>query len=346
MQYPTIEDIARKVGKSVATVSRVLNGKENQGIPISAGTRDLILKTADEMNYRPNYLARNLVQGDSRVIGFVVPDIMQSYFNEICHHLSRRLGELGYDIVLAHSYENPAAERHSVEMLLSRRVSGIIISPAMGRENLSFLREVRKTIPMILLDRYFPGSSFSAVTTDDAGGCDALTAHLIGRGASRILFIAGNGETSVTVERVEGYRRALERHGIPFDESLVLESGYFMEDGYGAAARLIESGAMAAADAVVGVNDAVALGILRALEEAVIDVPGEMLVAGYSNDRYSEFFRVPLTTVQQPKEEIAGGAVDLLMELIREGKTRDRHLRVPCRLVVRESTAGRGGCHG
>jgi LacI family transcriptional regulator len=340
MQYPTIEDIARKVGKSVATVSRVLNGKENQDIPISAKTRDLILMTADELNYRPNYLARNLVQGDSRVIGFVVPDIMQSYFNEICHHLSRRLGELGYDIVLAHSYENPASERHSVEMLLSRRVSGIIISPAMGRENLPFLLEVRKTIPMILLDRYFPGSDFSAVTTDDTGGCDALTGHLIGRGAARILFVAGNRETSVTAERVEGYRRALERHAIPFDESLVIESGYFMEDGYAAAVRLLGEGAVASADAVMGVNDAVALGVLRALDEAGIAVPGRMLVAGYSNDRYSEYFRVPLTTVRQPKEVLAGGAVDLLMELIKEGKT--RHLRVPCELVVRESTAGGG----
>lgn len=343
MLYPTIEDIAKKVNKSVATVSRVLNGKEQQDIPISGKTRDLILKTAKELHYRPNFLAKNLVQGDSRVIGFVVPDIMQSYFNEICYYMNRKLNDAGYDMVLAHSYENSKTERHSIEMLLSRRVSGIVISPAMGRDNRSFLEGIQHYMPMILLDRYFHGANFNAVSTDDVAGCESLTGHLIEQGARRIIFIAGNRETSVTIERIQGYERALESRGIPYDESLIIESGYFMEDGYAAVKECVRNGMAGSSDAVMGVNDAVALGVLKALGEEGIAVPGGIMVAGYSNDRYSDCFTVPLTTVRQPKDRIAETAVGMLMELLTERGTPVRHLKVPCELIVRESTKRKEG---
>lgn len=343
MPYTTIEDIARKVNKSVATVSRVLNGKDAQGIPISGKTRELILRTAEELHYRPNYLAKNLVQGDSRVIGFVVPDIMQSYFNEICYHLSRKLDRVGYDIVLAHSYENPRSEKHSIEMLLSRRVSGIIISPAMGKENLDYLTRLRKyKIPLVLLDRRFPGRDFFSVTTDDVRGSCELTTHIIGQGARRIIFIAGNRDTSVSSERIEGYTRALETAGIPFDESLIVESGYFMEDGYRAVKNLLANRTGTAADAVIGVNDTVALGAMKALEERSLRVPGDIMVAGYSNDRYSDFFKVPLTTVAQPKEKIADTAVNMLMKIIRNERITKPQVTIACRLVVRASTVPAG----
>jgi LacI family transcriptional regulator len=342
MQYSTIDDIAKRVNKSVATVSRVLNGKEKQGIPISVRTRDLILKTARELHYRPNILARNLVQGDSKVIGFVVPDIMQSYFNEICYFMNSRLNEAGYDMVLAHSYENPGTERHAIEMLLSRRVSGIIISPAAGVENCAFLDGIQSDTPMILLDRYFPGKNFNVVSTDDVTGCGLLTDHLVSRGARRIIFIAGNRDTSVTIERIRGYKNVMARHGIPFEESRIIDSGYFMEDGYAAAKGCVKNGMVGSADAIMGVNDAVALGVLKALDEERIRVPDALMVAGYSNDRYSEFFNVPLTTVRQPKDRIADKAVGMLMDLLAGGNISDRHLKVPCDLIVRKSTMGAG----
>ena len=291
------------------------------------------------MCIRDSYLAKNLVQGDSKVIGFVVPDIMQSYFNEICYHLSRKLDRVGYDIVLAHSYENPRSEKQSVEMLLSRRVSGIIISPAMGKENIDYFSKIRKhKIPLILLDRYFPGRDFYSVTTDDVRGSYDLTAHLVEQGARRIVFIAGNRNTSVSFERIEGYALALKDAGIPFDERSIVESGYFMEDGYRATVELLGGRHGKPADAVIGINDAVALGVMRALEERSLRVPGDVLVAGYSNDRYSDFFKTPLTTVTQPKEKIAETAVTMLMKTIRRETIKKSQVKIACRLVVRAST--------
>lgn len=136
MPYATLTDIANRVNKSVATVSRVLNGKDNEGIRISKKTRDTIIELARQLSYRPNYLARHLVKKDSRVIGLLIPDIMQVFFNEICYYLSRQLDREGYDLLLAHSYEEPEPERNAIEMILSRRVNGIIIAPAMGQSNL------------------------------------------------------------------------------------------------------------------------------------------------------------------------------------------------------------------
>jgi LacI family transcriptional regulator len=344
MKYATIQDIALKAGKSVATVSRVLNGKARKGIPISDETAEQILRIAAELDYRPNLVARNLVGRDSRVVGLIIPDIMQSFFNEICYHLSRELDRDGYDLILSHSYENPDAERRSIEMLLSRRVSGIIIAPAMGHKNIDALSGIRKRgIPFILLDRYYPGENFHSVSTGDVEGFRVLTEHLVAQGARRIMFVAGNRETSVSIERIEGYRKALASRGIGADDDLLIESGYFMEDGYSVVRTLIERGVFRDVDAVAGVNDAVAIGIMTALEEAGKRIPEDILVAGYANDRYSGYFRVPLTTVEQPKRDIAGKAHAMLMKLIKGEEVAVPHERVPCSLVVRDSTLVKGG---
>lgn len=339
MKYATIEDIAKRANKSVATVSRVLNGKAREGIPISAATVEHILKIAEELNYRPNFLAKNLVERDSRVVGLIVPDIMQSFFNEICYNLSRDLYREGYDLILSHSYEDPDAERKSVEMLLSRRVSGIIIAPAMGRKNLDVLNDIRRRrIPLILLDRYYPGEDFHSVTTEDVEGFYSLTEHLIQRGARRILFIAGNRETSVTVERTEGYRKAHRDNRLEARDGLIAESGYFMEDGYGAVKALARDGSLAGIDAAACVNDAVAVGAMKALEDEGVRVPDDVLVGGYANDRYSDYFKTPLTTVDQPKRAIADSVFAMLIRLIKGEDVPEPHVRVPCSLVVRQST--------
>jgi LacI family sucrose operon transcriptional repressor len=208
MPYATLADIARRANKSIATVSRVLNGKANEGIRISKQTEEQILALAKELNYRPNFLARHLVQKDSRVIGLLIPDIMQIFFNEICYHLSRRLGEAGYDILLAHSYEDPEPERKAIEMILSRRVNGIVVAPAKGQHNLELLEYIRsRSIPLILLDRYFIDHSFHTVTSNDVQGSFLLVSHLLDRGARKILFLCGDLETSVRLSKAAFFKK-------------------------------------------------------------------------------------------------------------------------------------------
>jgi len=339
MSYATLEDIAKKAKKSVATVSRVLNGKARQGIPISESTIEQIMGIARELNYRPNFLAKNLVERDSRVVGLVVPDIMQSFFNEICYHLSQELSEAGYDLILCHSYEDAGLEQHSIEMLLSRRVSGILLAPVAGRKNAKALQDIqRRKIPLILIDRYYGAGDFCSIVTEDVEGFYSLTEHLVKQGARRILFIAGNRETSVSIERRQGYARALTDYGIELREDLIRESGFFMEDGYAITRECIKKGTARELEAIAAVNDAVALGVLRALEEGGVRVPEDMLVGGYANDRYSDYFKVPLTTVDQPKQSIAHESFAMLMRLIRGEELPERSVRIPCNLVVRRST--------
>jgi LacI family transcriptional regulator len=341
MPYATLADIAKRAQKSIATVSRVLNGKADEGIHISEETKQQILTLAKELNYRPNLLARHLVQKDSRVIGLLIPDIMQIFFNEICYHLSRKLDETGYDILLAHSYEDPEPERKAIEMILSRRVNGIVVAPAKGQYNLELLEDIRsRNIPLILLDRYFIGKSFYSVTSDDVQGSYLLVTHLIEQGAHNILFLCGDQETSVTIERIAGYRKAFREKKIPVKEHLFLESGFFQRDGYKIARRLIADGALKGVEAIMGVNDEIALGVLEALWEEGIEVPREILVAGYGDERYSKYLRVPLTSVQQSTSLLAEQTYRLLMKLIDKKKISKNNTKVPCQLIVRESTLG------
>jgi LacI family transcriptional regulator len=339
MPYATLADIAKRAKKSIATVSRVLNGKADEGIHISEKTKQQILTLAKELNYRPNFLARHLVQKDSRVIGLLIPDIMQIFFNEICYHLSRKLDEAGYDILLAHSYEDPEPERKAIEMILSRRVNGIVVAPAKGQHNLELLEDIRRrNIPLILLDRYFIDKTFYSVTSDDVQGSYLLVSHLIDQGARNILFLCGDRETSVTIERIAGYRKAFREQETPVEERLFIESGFFQKDGYKITRRLIADGALKGVEAIMGVNDEIALGVLEALWEEGIKVPRDILVAGYGDERYSKYLRVPLTSVQQQTGVLAEQTYRLLMKLIEKKKISKISTKVPCQLIVREST--------
>ena len=339
MPYATLADIAKRANKSIATVSRVLNGKENEGIRISKKTRDQILAMAKELNYHPNYLARHLVKKDSRVIGLLIPDIMQIFFNEICYHLSRLLYKRGYDLLLAHSYEDPEPERKAIEMILARRVNGIVVAPAMGQRNLELLEDIEnRKIPLILLHRYFVGKDFHAVTSDDVRGSYLLVDHLIKQGARNIIFICGNKKTSVSLERIEGYRTAFKDHGLAVQEEHILESGYFQKDGYEITRRMLAKDKLRDVEAIMGVNDEIALGAMQALWEKGINVPDDILVAGYGDERYSKYLKVSLTSVQQPTNVLARETCTMLMKLIEGKKINKTSVKVPCQLTVREST--------
>jgi DNA-binding LacI/PurR family transcriptional regulator len=261
---------------------------------------------------------------------------MQVFFNEITYHLSRALDERGYDLLLAHSYEQPEPERKAIQMILSRRVNGIIIAPAMGQENLELLEGIR--IPLVLLDRYFSGKEFHTVSSDDVTGSRQLVEHLLDRGARRILFICGNTRTSVSMERLQGYRRAFQERRLPLDEQLIVESGYFQVDGYAATRRMLSEDRLQDVQAIMGVNDEVALGALEALWERGLRVPEDFLVAGYGDERYSKYLRVPLTSVRQPTDALARETCSMLMELIEREQSEARTVKVPCNLVIRRST--------
>lgn len=335
--YSTIEDIAKKTGKSIATVSRVLNGIDQKGIPISKKTRDDVLAAASELGYVPNFAARALSLRNSMAIGLIIPDIMQLFFNQLCYTVSIKAEEKQYSIFLSHSYEDTNAERKSLDMMASRRVNGIILAPAMGDKNIEYLETLqKKQIPVVLVDRYFKNNdNFYCVTSDDIDGSYRLVSHIIKKGAGRIAFIAGNKDTSVSIERIEGYRKALEENGIEADESLIISSSYFQEDGYSAMKYLIESGKIKTIDAVMGVNDYISMGILDALEENKISVPDSILVAGYGNNKYLKYFKKPVTTVDQKVEVIAEKAFEILIELTEGRIPQERHIKIPCTLIPR-----------
>jgi LacI family transcriptional regulator len=338
-RYVTIEDIAKKTGKSIATVSRVLNRSDKNGVPISIKTKDHVLSAIKELGYIPNYAARTLSQRNSMAIGLIIPDIMQVYFNELCYFISKQAEKNNYNIILSHSYENSTVEAREIEMLISRRVDGIILAPSMGEKNIEYLETIQKQIPLVLIDRYFPSSdNFYSVTSNDIEGMYLLTKHLLKKGAHRIVFISGTSETSVSKERIEGFTRAYNELGVSMEKSKIIRSSYFQEDGFEITKELITSGEIKSFDAIVGINDYVALGIIDALDKYKIKIPDKILIAGYGNNRYLKYFRTPLTTVDQNVEAISKNAYDIFLKMKKSDKIVNHFHRVPVSLVKRAST--------
>jgi LacI family transcriptional regulator len=337
-RFVTIEDIAKKTGKSISTVSRVLNGGAAKAL-ISKETTDLILEAVKELGYIPNYAARSLTQRNSMAIGLIIPDIMQIYFTELCYYISKEAEKNNYNIILSHSYENSEVEAREIEMLLSRRVDGIILAPSMGTHNIKYLEAIQQQIPLVLIDRYFPSSeAFYSIVSDDTEGMYLLAKHILERGAQRIAFISGMRDTSVSKERIEGFIRAYNESGISTEKCKIIQSSYFQEDGFAITEKLITDGEITSYDAIVGINDSVALGIIDALYKYNISIPGDILVAGYGNNRYLKYLRTPLTTVDQNVERISSSAYEIFDLMKKMTSPVNRITRIPASLVVRAST--------
>jgi LacI family transcriptional regulator len=165
-----------------------------------------------------------------------------------------------------------------------------------------------------------------------------LAKHIIQKGAERIVFIAGTSETSVSKERIEGFTRAYNELGISMEKCRIIRSSYFQEDGYNITKELITSGDIKSFDAIVGVNDYVALGIIDALDQFNISIPKDILIAGYGNNRYLKYFRTALTTVDQNVESISQNAYEIFLKMKKSTKIEEHYHRVPVSLVKRGST--------
>ncbi len=338
MKRPTLNDIAEATGKSIATVSRVLNNKELDGIPIAEATALLIRETAEKMHYIPNDAARALSSAKSEVLGLIIPDITSAYFSTIASCLQEEAEKAGYILMILNTGEDADREAKAVETLLRRRPDGLFIAPSAGGEHRKlFTRLASLKVPVVLLDRNIPDFPVPCVTNSNIDAAFSLTHHLIEQGCKKILMIYGDPGVSVSAERLEGYRQALTQHGIDFNENLVCASGYFENDGYISVLEKTVDGVKF--DGVIGVNDMVAVGVLKALIEKEIEIPAAIKVAGFGNLANTDFLKVSLTTVNQHPEKVAAKAFEVLQSILDHEQV-DLAEKVDCELIVRESTGG------
>ena len=336
----TMRDIARDLGLSVVTVSKVLRNHRD----ISQATRARVLQRVKEMHYQPNRAARSLVTGRSFTIGLIVPDLEHPFFGEIAKAIARRIRTLDYSLIIASSEEDPAIEQREVEALIARQVDAIVLASVQtSADVVVFQRLAELKIPYVLVDRNFPALDANYVGVDDAAVGSTATEHLIACGCRRIAHLRGP-EVSTGIGRLRGYRETLVRHGmeVPIEYVVELKGGDDRSEEHGCVAMKRLLGLKVLPDGVFCYNDEVAIGALRAILSAGLRVPDDIAVIGVDNIRFADLLQVPLSSIDQNSYQIGERAARLALKLIESRKLlHSAQVVLPIRLVARDSTRAR-----
>jgi LacI family transcriptional regulator len=322
----TLEDIARALNVSKMTVSRAINNHPE----ISRQTRARILATAQKMNYRPNQFARALMTKQSYLIGIVVPDLMHSYFAEICRGVEAHARPAGYQNLICSTDEEPRKEMDEIEALVSRTDGLIVASSVSASETKFYKRLISDGAKIVLIDRLLDGLRCSAVTTNDVQVGILATEHLIKLGHRKIGHLCGP-DVSTAVKRLQGYKEAMSKAKL---KPLVRDCGFTESDGYAAMQKWIAAGDLPTA--IFAANDPAAIGAMAAANEAGLNVPDDVAFVGAGSIHYGDMLRVPLTTVSWSKSEMGHAAARLLLELI-DGKKKNRTITIAPELIIRRS---------
>jgi len=327
----TLADIARALGVSKMTVSRAINNHPE----ISPETRSRVLEAAQRMNYRPNQYARALTTNRSYLLGVIVPDLMHSYFAEICRGIESVAKPLGYQNLICSTDEDAANEQVEIGALLPRTDGLILASSAAPGDTKFYRRIIREGAKIVLIDRQLEGLRTPTVTTDDVKVGMLATEYLINLGHRRIGHLKGTVASTAAL-RFDGYKKALAKHRLPLNESLVRECGFTEQDGYESMSAWLKEGGVTSA--IFAANDPAAIGAMSAISEAGLRIPEDVAIVGGGNIHYGDMLKVPLTTVAWSTLEMGQAAAQLSIELV-EGKKRrkEQHIIVEPELVVRES---------
>lgn len=328
-----LKDIAERASVSVMTVSKALRDEPD----VSAATKTRLKLLAQQMGYVPDSTAQGLRTRMSKLFGLVLPSMTDPIFARMVLAIEGRAHELGYDIVFMHTLNSAEREETCIRRLLSRRVDGMFLSPVYRIDPESRVYQELQSIhtPTVLLGPAAKFcSSFLSVQVEDLLASHAATQHLIGLGHKRIAFLSGPQAAPWSQERFEGYRRALREAGMDVDDRLIFQAGTTVEDGAKTAMQMLNESCDATA--VQATSDLVAVGCADALLNQGIRIPEDMSVVGFGNILTSEYFRVPLTTIRQPKFRLGLAAMDAMLHLLRHEPAESK--RLPAELIVRAST--------
>jgi LacI family transcriptional regulator len=332
MNKVTLKDIAIRTGFTINTVSRALKDKED----ISLATRKLIQHTAKEMGYIANSLAGSLRSGQTKTIAIILGDISNPFFGIMAKEIERAAQKHNYTSFVINTEEDSHLEEKSIFTAVSKNVDGIILCPTQRNEdNIRFLQKTG--IPFVLLGRYFPDPSLDYVVCDDKKGGYLATRHLLGKGHTKIVYLNAPAPISSSKERLEGYKHALQKANIPFDQSLVKEVGITSGDCRHTVKKLIEDGTDFTG--IFAFSDMIAWETIYTLNKLGLRVPEDYGVVGFDNIQSRLFFPFPLTTISNSKSKMARRALDILMHKINHsGEQKPFHEVLDTHLVIREST--------
>jgi LacI family transcriptional regulator len=324
----TIHDVAARAGVSVATVSRVLNGKEL----VREETSRQVQAAAKSLHYVPNVAARALSIRRSQTIGIVRPEVHGEFFSEVIRGIDLAARAQGYHILVSGSHSDPAQMLEVVDTMRGRVDGLLVMAPDVTVAPLEELRG--REMPVVLLNSSGPNGD--AITIDNYGGARAMMRHLHGLGHTRIAFVRGPQHNADARERLRGYRHAMRGMAAKSLRELECSGDFTEESGFAAGRRMVAS--PMPPTAVFAANDSMAVGVLAALAAAGIDVPEGMSVVGFDDIPIARYVAPPLTTMRVDIAELGRRAFGLLLDALTDpGTHQSRHDRVATTLVVRGS---------
>jgi len=325
-----IQEVARRARVSTATVSRTIN---NPSL-VDPKTAKRVWKIIEELGYYPNGQARSLVLGRSRILGLIVSDITNPFFPELIKGFEDIAIEHDYEILVSSTNYDSARMAICVRRMLERKVEGVaIMTSEMDKHLVDQL--TNRHVPMVFLDVGPAGDLIGNIVVDYAMGINEAVDHLLSLGHRRIGFIGGPAGLKSARVRRTAFLRSLGRHGIDRDVCLVETADHTVDGGLAAMTRMLHSGC--GPTAVLASNDLTAIGMLRAVRRAGLQVPKDISIVGFDDIRLAEFTEPPLTTVRLSRSELAERAFHVLVSNL-NGQPSRPESKVETHLVVRETT--------
>jgi LacI family transcriptional regulator len=326
----SIYDVAREAKVSVFTVSAVINNKTHVGKELRESVEQAIRK----LNYRPNLIARSLAKQRTHTIGMIVSDIANPFFPMVVRGAEDAAQKHGYNLLLCNSDDTLEKEEKEIELLLSKRVDGILLTKAAGDFRPALRKMIEEVnIPFVLVMRTYPKLTQDAVISDDYQGAYNAARHLARAGRRRIALVSGPLKISNAVARWEGFHDALKDEGLPFDEKLVIEGDYRIESGYRAGHALFSH----QPDGIYVANHLMTVGLLKAAEEMRLRCPEDFGLVSFDDYPWLGVFHPKLTTVELPKHQLGSEAAELLIERIGGSKKKSVVRKLQPELRIRES---------
>ncbi len=333
----TIKDIAKALNISASTVSRALKDHPD----ISPDTKKAVMDLADELNYQPNSIAQSLRKRHTNTIGVVIPEIEHFFFSAVISGIEDVAYKAGYNIIITQSNESSEREKQNLQTLFNTRVDGVIASVARDNVNYNHYQNlVDKGIALAFFDRVADEVDTHKVVVDDEFGAHEATVHLITEGYKRIAHLAGPANLTISLNRMNGYKRALNEYGIPIkDEHICICGEGTFEEAETITTQLLNS--TSPPDALFANNDMAAYGAMKAIKKKGLSIPEDVAIVGFSNWRFASLIEPALSSVAQPGFEMGQEATRLLIaEINNQSDTplpsENRILKT--NLLVRESS--------
>jgi LacI family transcriptional regulator len=335
MVKPSLIDIAKKLNVSVSLVSLVLNGhaKDNR---ISTDMQKKVLKTAEELNYKPNYLARGLRTGKTNTIGLVVSDISNPMFALLGRYIEDEAGKQGYNVFFTSSDEDTGKTTRLIGVLLNKQVDGLLIVPAEGNKD-DIINLKRQKVPFVLIDRNFPRIQTNFVGVDNLAASRNAVKHLSGIGYKKIGFITFDWTLSNYRQRYEGYRKGLKESEIRYNSNYVkfINFSTIHQDIRKCLRELIIG--KDAVRALFLANNTLCYDVMEYLITMKLRVPQDIALISFDNDPAFAFTYAPLTVIDQPFKEIAVKSVQMLIDHIENPNKKFEQLKINAQLKIRQS---------